>query len=154
MLFQRVNRDDPEKIYIVAKNSTASIMTNGQAAVWDYITDKDGVGVEKPRAIGTNNTGNAFAGIAADTIAVSGYGLFQVYGYHSAVVCQPDTTLNITTGTPLFLPVTSGFYLETNSIVSTSASMEKAGYVPVAFALAAYTKAGTTSAIACFIKGL
>ena len=46
MLFQRVNRSNPEKIFIVAKNSysTASL-TNGQAVIWDWTTDGDGVGV-------------------------------------------------------------------------------------------------------------
>lgn len=155
MLLQRLNRENPEKIFIVAKNSTSSTMTNGQPAVWDYITDKDGVGVEKPRAIGADNRGNAFAGIAAESIAASDYGLFQVYGYHSAVICTPATGDSITTGTPLYLPVTSGLYLETNTVPATdSTHIDKAAYVPCAFALAAYTKAGTTSAIACFIKGL
>lgn len=155
MLFQRVNRDDPEKIFIVAYNSTATTMTNGQPAMWDYVTDKNGVGVIKPRAIGADNRGNAFAGIAAESIAASDYGLFQVYGYHSAVVVTPATGDAITTGTPLYLPVTSGLYLETNTVPATdSTHIDKAAYVPCAFAFAAYTKAGTTSTIACFIKGL
>ena len=36
MLLQRINRSDPEKIFIVVKNSysTASL-TNGQAVIWD-----------------------------------------------------------------------------------------------------------------------
>ena len=36
MLVQRANRTDPEKVFIVAKNSysTASC-TNGQAVIWD-----------------------------------------------------------------------------------------------------------------------
>ena len=36
MLFKRINRADPEKIFIVVKNSysTASL-TNGQAVIWD-----------------------------------------------------------------------------------------------------------------------
>ena len=44
MLFQRVNRTNPEKIFLVAKNSwsTASL-TNGQAVIWDYTTDVDGL---------------------------------------------------------------------------------------------------------------
>ena len=37
MLFQRINRSDPEKVFIVAKNtySTASL-SNGQAVNWEH----------------------------------------------------------------------------------------------------------------------
>ena len=89
MLLQRINRSDPEKIFIVVKNtySTASL-TNGQAVIWDYATDADGVGVTKPTdtfAVKALHNGTAFAGIAAQTIASGAYGLIQVYGYHSAV---------------------------------------------------------------------
>lgn len=36
MLFQRINRSDPEKVFIIVKNSysTASV-TNGSALCWD-----------------------------------------------------------------------------------------------------------------------
>ena len=49
MLFARVNRTNPEKVFIVAYNSysTASL-TDGQAVIWDYATDADGVGTTKP----------------------------------------------------------------------------------------------------------
>jgi len=73
MLFQRVNRTNPEKIFLVAQNSwsTASL-TNGQAVQWDFLTDVDGVGVSRPTARATN-AGVAIAGIAAETIAAGGY---------------------------------------------------------------------------------
>lgn len=95
MLFQRVNRSDPEKVFIVVKNSwsTASL-SNGQPVKWDFITDCDGVGVDKPSAIATNG-GAAFAGVVVETIAAGSYGLIQVYGYHSAVICR---TISSTTG--------------------------------------------------------
>ena len=94
MLFQRVNRTNPEKIFIVAFNSwsTASL-TNGQAVIWDYTTDVDGVGVTKPTDgnLQAGHYGVAFAGIAAETIASGSYGLLQVYGYHSAVRVRTQT---------------------------------------------------------------
>ena len=51
MLMNRINRTDPEKVFIVVKNSfsTASL-SNGQAVIWDYTADADGVGVTKPTA--------------------------------------------------------------------------------------------------------
>ena len=92
MLFQRVNRSNPERIFIIAKNSysTASL-SNGQSVIWDFATDADGVGVTRPSARATN-AGIAMAGVAAETIAAGDYGLLQVYGYHSAVRQRSDTS--------------------------------------------------------------
>ena len=91
MLLQRVNRSDPEKVFVVAKNSysTASL-TNGQAASWDYATDADGVGVTKPPARATC-AGTSAAGVVAQTITAGSYGLIQTYGYHSAVRARTAT---------------------------------------------------------------
>jgi len=152
MLFQRVKRNDPEKVFIVVKNSydTASL-TNGQAVIWDFAGDADGVGVTMPSAIATN-LGFAAAGIAAETIAASDYGLVQVYGYHSAVRARVYTSGgNIAAGTPLTLNAAgSVFCLENYATATTTDTPIR---YPMAFALAAQTK-WTTAAIACFIKAL
>ena len=159
MLFQRINRTDPEKVFIVAYNSysTASL-TNGQAVIWDFTTDCDGVGVTCPTD-GTARAGHygmAFAGIAAETIASGSYGLLQVYGYHSAVRVRTHTGGNpaIAKGTALtcldavfalasFPPNDGG---ATSTITISNANW-------VAFALAAQAS-WTTKAIAVFIKAL
>ena len=91
MLFERVNRDDPEKIFIIVKNSYATLaMTNGMAVQWDFLTDVDGVGVSIPTARATN-AGLATAGIIAETIAIGDYGLCQTYGYHASVIFRSGT---------------------------------------------------------------
>ncbi len=156
MLFQRINRSDPEKIFVVAKNSwsTASL-TNGQAVVWDYTTDCDGVGVTKPPAM-TISGGFPAAGIAAETIAAGSYGLIQVYGYHSAGRVRTISTtgntfrtwISVAKGTPLTLPLSAAFCLEGIR----TASKQFISW-PCAFALAAQSQA-TTAAIAVFIKAL
>jgi len=99
MLFQRINRSNPEKIFIVAYNSySTAALTNGQAVMWDYATDADGVGITKPTASAkaTSHYGTTFAGVAAEGIAAGAYGLIQVYGYHSAVRVR-----NVTGGKPV-----------------------------------------------------
>lgn len=158
MQFQRINRSDPEKVFIVAKNtySTASL-TNGQAVIWDYATDADGVGVTLP-ATGTGRAGHygtAFAGIASQTIAAGEYGLLQVYGYHSAVRVRSWTGGNpaIAAGTGLTC-VSAVFALESYPAAAAATStitLHNADWV--AFALAAQAS-WTTKAIACFIKAL
>ena len=158
MLFKRINRSDPEKVFIVAKNSysTASL-TNGQAVIWDYATDADGVGVTKPTD-GTGRAGhygNAFAGIAAETIAAGAYGLLQVYGYHSAVRVRTQTGTNpaIAAGTGL-TQVLDVFCLQSYPAAAAATStltLHNAQWC--GFALAAQASF-TTKAVAVFIKAL
>lgn len=151
MLFQRINRSNPEKVFVVVKNSYTAAMTNGQAVNWDFPSDADGVSVDRPTARATN-AGVAAAGIVADTIGVSGYGLVQVYGYHSAVRVRQDTSSaagNIQAGSPLAMNAAgSVFCLEAMATASTAILV-----FPCAFALAAQAS-WTTKAIACFIKAL
>ena len=151
MLFQRINRANPEKVFVVAKNSysTASL-SNGQACIWDFATDADGVGVTMPSARATN-AGVAAAGVAAETIVAGEYGLIQVYGYHSAVRARTATggSPAIAAGRPLALNAAgSVFCLESVATGSTSVLT-----FPCGFALAA-NATWTTSAIAAFVKAL
>ena len=159
MLLQRINRSDPEKIFIVVKNtySTASL-TNGQAVIWDYATDADGVGVTKPTdtaAVKALHNGTAFAGIAAQAIAAGAYGLIQVYGYHSAVRVRSWTggVPGIAAGTALTC-VSAVFCLESyiNYALATS-SLTQVNVRHAGFALAAQAS-WTTKAVAVFIKAL
>ena len=153
MLFRRISRSDPEKVFVIAKNSysTASL-TNGQVVRWDYTTDKDGVGVTKPTANAVSH-GAAIAGVAAETIAHGSYGMIQVYGYHSAVRCRTISTTGngangyaaIAVGTPLVQGVTEVFAFEGKDISATN-NLHVCG-----FALAAQASY-TTKAIAAFIK--
>ena len=151
MLFKRVSRTDPEKVYAVVKNgySTAAL-SSGQAVTWDFITLSDGVGVTLPLARATN-AGVAVAGIVAQAIAIGGYGLVQVYGYHSAVRVRTVTggTPAIAAGRPLTLNAAGSlFCLESMSTASIAIQV-----APCGFALAAQAL-WTTSAIAAFIKAL
>lgn len=152
MLFQRINRSNPEKVFVIAYNSYATAaLSNGQAVVWDYATDADGVSVTRPSARATS-AGFAAAGIVADSIAVGAYGLIQVYGYHSAVRVRQDTSsaaANVAAGRPLALNAAgSVFCLEPIQTASTVVLT-----FPCAFALAAQAS-WTTKAIAAFIKAL
>jgi len=151
MQHQRIKRADPEKWFVVAKNSysTASL-SNGQAVIWDFATDADGVGVTMPSARATN-AGTAAAGIAAATIAAGDYGLIQVYGYHSAVRARTATggSPAIAAGRPLALNAAgSVFCLESFATGSTSILV-----YPCAVALEA-SAVWTTATIAAFIKAL
>jgi len=150
-LFQRINRTDPEKVFIAVYNSysTASI-TNGQGVIWDFATDADGVGVTRPTARATNG-GLAAAGVVAETIVAGAYGLLQVYGYHAATRVRTVTggTPAIVPGRPLAINVAgSVFCLESIS----TASIAVITY-PMGFSLGS-TSGFTTIAKPIFIKAL
>lgn len=150
MVFQRINRTDPEKVFVVAKNgySTASL-TNGQAVSWS-LSAADGLTVTRPTARATN-AGVAAAGVAAATIAYNGYGLIQVFGYHSAVRTRAVTggSPAIVAGRPLVVNAAgSVFCLESVSTASNTILT-----FPCGFALAS-NAVWTTTAIAAFVKAL
>lgn len=150
MLLQRINRSNPEKIFIVVYNSygTASL-TNGQAVIWDFAGDANGVSVTMPSARATN-AGVAAAGVAAQTIAAGDYGLVQVYGFHTATRVRSYTTSGaVAAGKPLALNAAgSVFCLEDYSTGSDAVLV-----YPCGFALAAQAL-WTTAAIDVFIKAL
>ena len=151
MLFKRISRSDPERVFIVCKNgySTASL-TNGQAVMWD-LGDADGVSVTKCSAAFKRMS--AFAGVVAETIAAGEYGLLQVYGYHSAVRVDSSTTCDIYTGAPLFMSV-AAFCLEGPYLASGTTEEIYPEHRPVACALEGYGSVGTTGTIKAVIFAL
>lgn len=144
MLFKRISRTDPERVFIVVSNgySTASL-TNGQPVMWD-MGDANGVSVTKPST--AFKRGHAFAGIVAETIAAGAYGLIQVYGYHSAVIVDSSTTADIYTGAPLYMSV-DAFNLEGPYLASGTTDEVYFDLRGVACALEAYGSVGTTGTI-------
>ncbi len=151
MLFQRINRSDPERVFVSVYNSySTAAMSNGQGVIWDFATDADGLGVTRPTARATN-AGFAAAGVIAEAIAAGAYGLMQVYGYHSAVRVRTVTggTPAIVPGRPLAINVAgSVFCLESVS----TASKQIVSY-PMGFSLGS-TAGFTTIAKPVFIKAL
>lgn len=158
MLYQRINRSDPEKIFIVAMNSySTGTLVAGQPVCWDHQTDANGVSVTKPYAIATCG-GASFAGVASESIAHNAYGLIQVYGYCSSVAVHTITASSdatnlglgraVAVGVPLTLPFAADFALE-------GADTGSKKYLKVigGFALAAQASY-TTKRIAVFLKAL
>lgn len=152
LMFQRINRSNPEKIFLICYNSySTAAMTVGQGVIWDFATDADGVGITRPTARATN-AGVAAAGVVADaTIPAGDYGLVQVYGYHSATRMRTVTggSPAIVAGRPLVINVAgSVFCLESVSTASNTILT-----YPMGFSLGA-TAGFTTAVKAAFIKAL
>ena len=109
MEISRLNRTDPERVFMTFKNSysTASL-TAGQWCAFDATTDEDGVSVTKPAALNLSS----IAGVVTQTITSGSYGLVQVWGFRSDARCTGGTggsaASKATSGKPLFFSA-SGF---------------------------------------------
>jgi hypothetical protein len=153
MLFQRINRSDPEKIYIVVKNiySTAALAL-GQSVQFDIASAKDGVSVTRPSARATS-AGFNYAGVAAETIGVNGYGLIQVFGYF------PSANVRCTSGLKGSKPVVAGRPLCPNAAGSVfclenmDTKSKNITYACVGFALGG-NASWTTKQIPIFINAM
>lgn len=152
LLFQRINRSSPEKIFVVVKNnySTAAI-TVGQCVQWDFTGAADGVGVTRPTARATNAGMATCGAVAETTIAAAGYGLIQVYGYNSALRVRNVTTGSpiMVAGSPLFANVAGSVFCFENGSTASTVILK----FPCGFAITA--SAGFTTAVrAGFLKCL
>ena len=95
MLFQRINRTDAEKVFIIARNDEASAAwVKGGPVVWQSDGTRDGVDAIK-LVTGTAAKCGLLIGVA-DAATVSGdYGLVQCYGLRTdAVINQAGTVSN------------------------------------------------------------
>ena len=81
MLFQRIKRTDPEKVFAIFKNNEATAMVDGDCVITDT-TAADGVGAKySTAAVHLNVLGI----VAGNDIAAGDFGTVQVYGYHPNV---------------------------------------------------------------------
>lgn len=107
MEFARVNRSDPERIFVVVRNSySTATLNNGHWCGWDIVTDKDGYNVTKV----SGAIRGAVAGVAVQSIAPGDYGLIQVWGFKRDAKCtggSGSVTSKLTIGRPMYF-LTSG----------------------------------------------
>lgn len=92
MLTQRINRTDPEKVFITILNAEGDALQPGKVVEYTLgtnATQAAGVAVELvDTAINvTTGIGTKVAGVVpvGGTISTGAVGLIQVFGYHSAV---------------------------------------------------------------------
>jgi len=108
MLFQRIQRSDPEVIYQIVYNLAASsaVITAGYPCVWSIASTVDGLAVAKPASA----TLSLIVGIAVQDIANSAYGKIQCYGYRASAFVTNATDQAIAAGDVL-VPVNAQWYM-------------------------------------------
>lgn len=128
MMFQRVQREDPERIISVVYNVSGATITAGYPSCWDTST-ADGLRVSKPATANLSS----LVGIAIDSIADSQYGRVQMYGYKASALITNNTSVAVAAG-DILIPVDAQWYL-----ARSGAADGKSGFVIAAEAFATAT---------------
>jgi hypothetical protein len=79
MIIQRINRTNPEKVFIVVQNGSASSIGKGYPVVYEYDGTSDGLSVTDVNT-GAAAKNHLVAGLLDATLAAGAYGLAQCYG--------------------------------------------------------------------------
>jgi hypothetical protein len=142
MMFQRIQREDPEKFVTVVYNVAGATITAGYPSCWDTST-ADGIRVTKPATANLSS----LAGLAIDSILDSSYGRVQVYGYKASAYMSNSGTTAVAAG-DIMIPVNAQWYLERSA-----AADGKSGFVIAAEAFATQTTPAAANKKA-FIRAL
>lgn len=145
MIFQRLNGGDAEKVFAIFYNVQGASITANYVARLDTGTP-DGVRVTQP----TTATLGLLIGVAAQTVADSTYGLFQIYGYRASAFITNDTSVAGTAGDVLI--AVNG----ANHLKSSTATAANANFQGSIMALEAFATATTPAAAAkkVFIRAM
>jgi hypothetical protein len=142
MIFQRINRDDAEKVFGIFRNIAGATITANYPAVWSSSTP-DGVRVTQP----TTALLSCFVGLANRDVLDSAYGLFQMYGYRVSAFVTNDTSVAVAAG-DILIPVNAAWHL-----ARSGAGDGKSGFVYAAAAVStATTPAGAS--VKVFVRAL
>lgn len=79
MIIQALNRTNPEKVFIVARNDSSASIAAGYPAVFKFDGTRDGLDVEDCKT-GAAAKNHLLAGLVNKAIAAASYGLIQCYG--------------------------------------------------------------------------
>ena len=142
MMFQRVSRTNPERVYIVVQNVSGSTLTAGYSCVFDVSASVDGVRVTQASAADLQ----AFAGVADEDIANNDYGRIQIYGYRSSAYIYSST------GSSVAGDILSPVAAEWGLTPAATATTKSFGFLAEALAASSSSRYHTTKKV--FIRAL
>jgi hypothetical protein len=148
MLWQRLNVSDPEKLFIIVKNTEGSTLNADDVVAWATApASVDGVAVRQP----DTSHPASIVGVLDAALANGSYGLCQVYGYRSTSrIFQTNTSQD----TGVFLEASLGAahlssYASSQTIASNttvSISHRPGPWFVLAESIASSAASGTISA--------
>ena len=151
MIFQRLSRTDPERVFVVVRNTEGSALPANTCVNWETASASlDGVAVRQP------DTGQAylFAGVVDAQIAAADYGLLQVYGYRSSGVALYQSGTSIDTGAAVVASAGVGYAVTVATTVAASDAVTL-HVIPMVLAESVQTVAASaTTAKKVFIRAL
>ena len=144
MILRKLGRTGGERIFMTLRNSDTTAIAAGHWMAYDTVTDRDGVGVDKPAA----KLLNKIAGVSMSPLAAGEYGMFQVWGIcpiTKAKGSTQTTTLALTCGSPLAI-ATSGFYPTRFAVTTTASNAAYAKQGSIGIVMGAATAANYSAA--------
>jgi len=112
VIIQRVNRINPEKVFIIVRNDDAVAFVAGGVIGFKFDGTRDGLDAELADSITDNPL---IAGVADEATAAGSYGLVQIYGVRTdAVIWRTDTAvvvgdaLIVTQGSAALMRIAAG----------------------------------------------
>ena len=121
MVWQRLNRTDPEKVFVLFQNVTGGATVAGDVTQIDVATF-DGIRAAKP----TTANLSAVLGCWAAAYADSAYGFVQAYGINSDVKAINHTSVAIAAG-DILIAVNGATYFARNATASGISGFAYAG---------------------------
>lgn len=109
MIIQRVNRTNPEKVFLIGYNDNTAAMVKGAVVVFDYDATDDGLALEKS-STGAAAKSTLAAGVVDTALAAAAYGLVQCYGVRTDAIilkCGIATTDNAAIGDAMVMDTTN-----------------------------------------------
>lgn len=89
MLIQRINRTDPERVFLVVRNDQGASVGKGRPLSFKMDGTRDGIDAEYDDAVGNQAL---ICGLAHTDIGDGDYGLVQAYGYDDdAIVVKTNS---------------------------------------------------------------
>jgi hypothetical protein len=143
MIIQRINRTNPEKVFIIVRNDTAAAIPQGYPVVFNFDGTRDGLDVEDC------NTGDVvdsslLAGFADTDIGIGQYALAQCYGVRDDV---PMPSHGTATGANQVVGDAMGLFTA-SSIISCLTAGALSEYLPGIVCGQALASSGTSTVTA------
>jgi hypothetical protein len=152
MLIQQLNRTDAEKVQIIVKNvdGGGSITTGMGAALVQTGASIDGISAVRSSA----SLWKGFVGVAAQDIAINGFGLVTSWGYaNSVAISNVGTSITITAGDYLKPGAVAGTFFSAQAAAETLSTLLYR-YVVAATTVPVDISNAATSYVAGFVRGL
>lgn len=151
MLFQQLNRTDPERVQIMIKNVDGGGSITTGLGVCIPVSGASIDGVSAVRA--TAGLQRGFVGVATQDIAINGYGTATVWGYVNSVqISNVGTSITITAGNVLIPSAIAGQFFSTVTDAAMSTLMYR--YVTAASTVGGDLSNLNLSFVSGFVRAL